>query len=81
METKYLDVSHVGPPEEKVRELYSPLLPYFQDCKMVLDVGCGRGIVLQMLAARGIAAIGCDAEREMVAGVDGGCRVHRGRCA
>lgn len=66
MKTKYLDISHVGPDETKVRELYFPLMSYFQDCNMVLDVGCGRGIVLQMLAERGITAIGCDSEMEMV---------------
>ena len=66
-ETKYLDVSHVGPPEENVRELYAPLLSYFQSCQLVLDAGCGRGIVLEMLAARGITAIGCDDEPEMAA--------------
>ncbi len=65
LETKYLDVSHVGPPEDNVRELYAPLLSYFQSCQLVLDLGCGRGIVLEMLGTRGITAIGCDDEPAM----------------
>ena len=67
MDTRYLDILHVGPPEEKVQELYRPLLPYLEGCRLVLDVGCGRGTVLQMLAERGISAIGCDSEPAMVA--------------
>jgi SAM-dependent methyltransferase len=63
---KYLDIYHVGPSEEKVRELYLPLLSYFQDCDLVLDVGCGRGILLQMFSEDGITAVGCDSELEMV---------------
>jgi O-antigen chain-terminating methyltransferase len=65
--SKYLDITHAGPPEHKVRELYEPLLRYFDGCRLVLDVGCGRGIVLSLLSERGIAALGCDSESEMVA--------------
>jgi 2-polyprenyl-3-methyl-5-hydroxy-6-metoxy-1,4-benzoquinol methylase len=62
----YLDIEHVGPKEESVRELYAPLLKYFEGCNNVLDVGCGRGILLDMLREKGIRAVGCDSEPSMV---------------
>lgn len=38
-----------------------------QDCAPVLDVGCGRGELLDLLAEAGIAASGVDADAGMVA--------------
>ncbi|MBX7150650.1 class I SAM-dependent methyltransferase [bacterium] len=63
---RYLDIEHVGPNEESVRKEYAPLLQYFDGCNNVLDVGCGRGILLEMLRERGINAMGCDSELSMV---------------
>jgi 2-polyprenyl-3-methyl-5-hydroxy-6-metoxy-1,4-benzoquinol methylase len=62
----YLDIEHVGPSDQKVRELYTPLIGYFDGCQLVLDLGCGRGIFLEMLRNRGIHGVGCDSETKMV---------------
>ncbi len=44
----------------------SRYLPYFKDCKKVLDVGCGKGDFLQLLKDNGIGAFGVDSNQEMV---------------
>jgi SAM-dependent methyltransferase len=41
-------------------------VPYFAQCKNVLDVGCGEGQFLEELAAQGIRASGVDADPAMV---------------
>jgi len=41
-------------------------LPFFEGASNVLDLGCGRGEFLDLLAARGIAARGIDLNPEMV---------------
>jgi SAM-dependent methyltransferase len=63
---EYIDMKHVGPKSESVMKLYTPLVSYFENCTNVLDLGCGRGILIEMLAQKGISAIGCDSEPEMV---------------
>jgi SAM-dependent methyltransferase len=42
------------------RELQAEYLPYFADCHKVLDLACGSGIFLELLAEKGIAAIGVE---------------------
>jgi 2-polyprenyl-3-methyl-5-hydroxy-6-metoxy-1,4-benzoquinol methylase len=42
-------------------------LPYFQDCKNVLDIGCGRGEFLKMMRDAGIPARGVELGAESVA--------------
>jgi O-antigen chain-terminating methyltransferase len=41
-------------------------LPYFEGASDVLDVGCGRGEFLDLLAGQGITARGLDLNHEMV---------------
>jgi len=48
-------------------------LPLFESATDVVDVGCGRGELLDALRARGVAARGVDANRAMVET----CRVRR----
>lgn len=45
---------------EYVREGQKYYLPYFQDCKSVLDIGCGRGEFLELMRESGIPAHGID---------------------
>lgn len=59
-------MKHIGPTEEAVIKLYTPLLSYFDGCSNVLDLGCGRGIFMEMLLRKGINTFGCDSETEMV---------------
>jgi O-antigen chain-terminating methyltransferase len=42
-------------------------LPYFQGCRSVLDIGCGRGEFLEMMHAAGIPARGIDLSDESIA--------------
>lgn len=52
--------------EERVRELQVPYLPLLRDAAPVLDAGCGRGEMLDLLADAGIAARGVDGDEGMV---------------
>jgi O-antigen chain-terminating methyltransferase len=53
--------------EEYVRERQRFYLPYFRDCRSVLDIGCGRGEFLELLREGGIPARGVDLDPESVA--------------
>ena len=49
---------------EDCQKLY---LPYFKDCRRVLDLGCGRGEFLSFLRSQGITAEGVDIDAVAVA--------------
>ena len=51
---------------DTIAERLSSYVPLFEGRKDVLDVGCGRGEFLDLLAGRGIAARGIDLNHEMV---------------
>ncbi len=53
-------------PAERVSELQRDYLPLVRDRQPVLDVGCGRGEFLTLLATEGIAARGVDSDAGMV---------------
>jgi O-antigen chain-terminating methyltransferase len=53
--------------EEYVKAGQQLYLPYFRDCRSVLDIGCGRGEFLEMMQAAGIPAKGIDLSPESVA--------------
>jgi O-antigen chain-terminating methyltransferase len=46
--------------EEYVREGQRFYVPYFEGCKSVLDIGCGRGEFLEVMREAGIPAHGID---------------------
>ncbi len=48
------------------RHVLEYYVPYFAHCEQVLDVGCGEGQMLELLAAAGISASGIDADARMV---------------
>ncbi len=54
-------------PRERVADLQRPYLGLVHDHQPVLDVGCGRGEFLELLAAEGIDARGVDSDAAMVA--------------
>jgi SAM-dependent methyltransferase len=54
-------------PAERVAELQRPYLTLVDDHQPVLDIGCGRGEFLTLLAGEGIAARGVDGDAGMVA--------------
>ena len=45
---------------QNVKNRQKMYLPYFKDCRKVLDIGCGRGEFLELLKENGIAASGID---------------------
>jgi O-antigen chain-terminating methyltransferase len=51
---------------DEVRSRLQEYAPWFEGASDVLDVGCGRGEFLEILAARGIHARGIDLNHEMV---------------
>jgi SAM-dependent methyltransferase len=53
--------------EEEIAERLSRYLPYLEGRGPVLDLGCGRGEALAILAARGVPAAGVDGSARMVA--------------
>lgn len=52
--------------QEVIRARLESYLPHFAGRSHVLDVGCGRGELLDLLRARGIGARGLDVNSEMV---------------
>lgn len=53
--------------EDYVREKQRFYVPYFQDCRDVLDLGCGRGEFLEVMREAGVPARGVELSEEMVA--------------
>ncbi len=53
--------------ERYVEDCQKFYLPYFKDCKRVLDLGCGRGEFLSFLRDQGVSAEGVDADAVAVA--------------
>jgi len=54
-------------PEQYVRERQRMYVPYFKECREVLDIGCGRGEFLEVMKEAGITARGIDLCEEAVA--------------
>jgi O-antigen chain-terminating methyltransferase len=52
--------------QERIRERLESYLEYIEGTADVLDVGCGRGEFLDLLAGRGVRARGLDLNHEMV---------------
>jgi SAM-dependent methyltransferase len=57
---------------EVIGQRLESYLPYFEGASDVLDVGCGRGEFLEVLATRGVTARGLDLNHEMAEA----CRAH-----
>ena len=53
--------------EDYVKAGQQVYLPYFQNCRDVLDLGCGRGEFLEMMRQAGVPARGIDLSEESVA--------------
>ena len=65
--SQYLDFEDLfGRPPQRVRELQLPYLGLVLDHQPVLDVACGRGEFLGLLAEHGIEARGIDADSGMI---------------
>lgn len=64
---KSISLYEFGSSEDTVRRIQKPFVAYFRDCAPVLDVGCGRGVFLELLSAAGIQAVGIDHSVEALA--------------
>jgi glycosyltransferase involved in cell wall biosynthesis/2-polyprenyl-3-methyl-5-hydroxy-6-metoxy-1,4-benzoquinol methylase len=53
-------------PEEVVRELLRPYLSELSTCSSVVDFGCGRGEMLDLLTEVGTEVIGVDTDESMI---------------
>jgi len=53
--------------EDYVKQTQQFYVPYFKDCRNVLDIGCGRGEFLELLKAAGIPAKGIEQSEELIA--------------
>jgi 2-polyprenyl-3-methyl-5-hydroxy-6-metoxy-1,4-benzoquinol methylase len=56
-----------GGQEDTVRRIQRPLVQFFRGYAPVLDIGCGRGIFLELLASADIEAVGIDHSEESLA--------------
>lgn len=64
----YLELEHYHRgTRDEILERFAPHLRYLQGRKRVLDLGCGRGEVLELLREEGVGALGLDSNEQMVA--------------
>jgi len=56
-----------GSSEEVVRQVQSRFVDFFRHSAPVLDIGCGRGVFLELLREAGIEAVGIDHSQEAAA--------------
>jgi SAM-dependent methyltransferase len=64
--SKPISLYQFGGHESVVRHIQRPFVRFFRGASPVLDIGCGRGIFLGLLAATGIEGIGLDHSDEAV---------------
>lgn len=60
---------YMGVQPDKQREIQSHYLSYFADCRRVLDLGCGDGDFMALLAERGIDVLGVDSDEKALQAV------------
>jgi 2-polyprenyl-3-methyl-5-hydroxy-6-metoxy-1,4-benzoquinol methylase len=64
---KPISLYEFGSDEEVVRQVQKRFVELFRNAAPVLDVGCGRGVFLELLRNAGIQAVGIDHSEESVA--------------
>jgi 2-polyprenyl-3-methyl-5-hydroxy-6-metoxy-1,4-benzoquinol methylase len=64
---KTISLYEFGSSEDTIRRIQKPLVKFFHDCAPVLDIGCGRGVFLELLSAAGIQGLGIDHSEEALA--------------
>jgi O-antigen chain-terminating methyltransferase len=52
--------------EQDIKDRYRAYVEFYQEAQQVLDIGCGRGEFLELLAEAGIKARGVDLDLDMV---------------
>ena len=75
---KPISLYKFGSPEGVVRHIQRPFLKFFRSASPVLDMGCGRGVFLELLESAGIEGVGIDHSDEAVTFCrNKGFQVHR----
>ncbi len=64
---KPISLYEFGSGEDVVRQIQSRFVDFFRRSAPVLDIGCGRGLFLELLQGAGIQAVGVDQSEESVA--------------
>jgi len=55
-----LSLYEFGGSEKHVRRSHRRFIRYFRSCRLVLDLGCGRGSFMNLLQESGVACVGVD---------------------
>ena len=63
---KPISLYEFGVTEDLVRRIQKRFVEHFRGCGPVLDIGCGRGVFVELLTAAGIKAIGLDHSQEAI---------------
>jgi 2-polyprenyl-3-methyl-5-hydroxy-6-metoxy-1,4-benzoquinol methylase len=64
---KRISLYEFGGTEDLVRRTQERFVTHFRSSSPVLDIGCGRGVFIDLLCAAGIEAVGIDHSQESVA--------------
>ena len=67
MSASRISLYEFGGSEDTLRRIQKPFVEFFRNSGPVLDIGCGRGIFLQLLSDAGIEACGIDHSEEALA--------------
>jgi SAM-dependent methyltransferase len=63
---KPISLYEFGVTEDLVRRIQRRFVEHFRGCGPVLDIGCGRGVFVELLTAAGIKAMGLDHSQEAI---------------
>src|SRR5579884_2146498 len=63
---KQISLYEFGGDEDVVRCIQGSFVKFFKNADVVLDIGCGRGVFLELLIKAGIQAVGIDHSSEAV---------------
>jgi SAM-dependent methyltransferase len=55
-----------GASDRMLKEMFGHYIDYFRGCERVAELGCGRGVFLELLKENDIGAYGVDADADMV---------------
>src|ERR1022692_1484809 len=67
MSASRISLYEFGSSEDTVRRIQKPFVEFFRDSAPVLDIGCGRGVFLELLSDARIEAFGIDHSEEALA--------------